>query len=133
MEVNFHINSVLKEETTIIMGTHDMFISREFSTIKQITPERELLIAILDRAVLDFSGREGELHDKAKEWIFGEDEYENSVFSFQAICEHLGLDSTALRGKILDLKIPKNVSQAHRWLRSKVQSDREDKLQASMN
>jgi hypothetical protein len=131
--VSVYIETTIKQEKTTIMNTHDMFISREFSTIKQITPERELLIAILDRAVLDFSGREGELHEKAKEWIFGEEEYENTIFSFQAICEHLGLNPAALRRKILDLKIPKNVSQAHRWLRSKVQSDREDKLHASMS
>jgi len=110
---------------------YDMLSNKDYCSINQITPERELLIAILDRAVLDFCGREGELHEKAKEWLFfQEDEsqfYDNTdSFSFSAICEYLGLNKQALRERILSLDIPKNVSQAHRWLRTKVQSDRND-------
>jgi hypothetical protein len=115
-------------------GPGEMFSSREFLSIKQITPERELLIAVLDRAVLDFCGREGELHEKAKEWIFGEIDIESSEsFSFSTICEHLGLDPSALRKRILCLEIPKNVSQAHRWLRSKVQSEKNNFPEMSLN
>ncbi len=88
---------------------------------KPETPERELLIAILDRAVLDYSGREGELHQKAKEWIFGVQDLDN-LFSYNSICEHLGINPEALRQRIRNLDIPKNVSQAHRWLRKKVQT-----------
>lgn len=117
-----------------MFATSEMLSSKEHSSIKQITPERELLIAVLDRAVLDFCGREGELHEKAKEWIFGQEEsdFENS-FSFHAICEYLGLSPSALREKILCLEIPKNVSQAHRWLRNKVQSDRVENYHLALN
>ncbi len=110
-----------------MFSLNEMLYTGEHSAIKQITPERELLIAVLDRAVLDFCGREGELHEKAKEWIFGESyaEFEDA-FSFVSICEYLGLQPDALRERILCLEIPKNVSQAHRWLRSKVQSDKND-------
>jgi hypothetical protein len=99
-----------------------MFNSGEFLSINKITPERELLIAILDRAVLDFCGREGELHERARDWLFGETDPEN-LFSFEAICEHLGINTSALRKRVLEINIPKHVSQAHRWLRSKVQSE----------
>ncbi|HMO16728.1 MAG TPA: hypothetical protein PKA63_02635 [Oligoflexia bacterium] len=102
-----------------------MFSTAEFLSIQKITPERELLIAILDRAVLDFCGREGDLHERAKEWIFGESDPDNA-FSFEAICEHLGLVPSALRKRVLEINIPKHVSQAHRWLRSKVQGERAD-------
>lgn len=108
---------------------HGLLSEYDFNTVKEITPERELLIAILDRAVLDFCGREGELHEKAKEWLFGDHDYEN-LFSFEAICGHLGLHPGSLRKRVLELKIPKNVSQAHRWLRSKVQSEREERYAA---
>ena len=88
---------------------------------KPETPEKELLVAVLDRAVLDYSGREGDLHKKAKEWIF-EDNDNDSLFSYNAICDYLGINPEALRTRILELNIPKNVSQAHRWLRKKVQT-----------
>jgi hypothetical protein len=117
-----------------MQGINDMISVKDFSTVKHITPERELLIAVLDRAVLDFCGREGELHLRAKEWIFGEDEIDSDhSFSFNVICEHLGLNPSALRERILTLKIPKNVSQAHRWLRSKVQKDKSRMHELSMN
>jgi len=98
----------------------DVVSNYELKTNKLPAPERELLIAVLDRAVLDYCGREGELHEKAKEWIFIDSDYED-VFSFVSICYHLGLDKSALRHQITKLEIPKNVSQAHRWLRGKVQ------------
>ena len=122
-----------------MLAPFQMLSSRDLSSVKKITPERELLIAILDRAVLDFCGREGELHEKAKEWIFV-DEIEHSFnaneldsFSFSSICEYLGLNKQALRERILSLDIPKNVSQAHRWLRTKVQSDKYESELISAN
>ena len=90
-----------------------------------ISPERELLIAVLDRAVLDYCGREGELHERAKEWIFGPQD-EDNLFSFSSICHYLSIDINALRARIKTLNIPKGVSQAHRWLRRKVQSEKTD-------
>ena len=90
-------------------------------------PELELLIAILDRAVLDYCGREGELHEKAKAWIFTEGNFEDP-FSFNSICSHLRLDPSAVIERIEKLNIPKNVSQSHRWLRTKVQKTRRKRV-----
>lgn len=104
-------------------GWSEVTYVNELPAGKNITPERELLIAVLDRAVLDYCGREGELHEKAKEWIFGGVD-EDSLFSFDSICYHLSIDPSALRQRVKTLRIPKNISQAHRWLRRKVQSER---------
>lgn len=101
----------------------DVISTKEFGNNTGDSPEKELLIAILDRAVLDYCGREGELHDKAKEWLFSDPDFENA-FSFAAICDHLKLNPIAVRERIIKLNIPKNVSQSHRWLRSKVQKKR---------
>ena len=77
----------------------DVVSTSDLKTNKIPAPERELLIAVLDRAVLDYCGREGELHEKARDWIFLESDYED-VFSFASICYHLGLDQSALRRQI---------------------------------
>ena len=86
-----------------------------------IIPERELLVATLDRAVLDYYGTDLLLRAEAEDWLFGESD-PTEGFSFEWICDHLHLTSTALRKRILRLCIPANVSQAHRWIRTKVQS-----------
>ena len=101
-------------------GWSEFTSTQEFATGNQITPERDLLIAVLDRAVLDYCGREGELHERAKEWIFGTQD-EDNLFSFDSICHYLSINPNALRNRVGTLNIPKNVSQAHRWLRRKVQ------------
>ena len=104
-------------------GWSDITSVSESPREREITPERELLIAVLDRAVLDYCGREGELHERAKEWIFGIQE-EDNLFSFDSICHYLSINPSALRKRVKSLVIPKNVSQAHRWLRRKVQSEK---------
>lgn len=95
--------------------------TKEFLNQKIFLPEQELLVAILDRAVLDFCGREGDLHIKAKSWLFDDNSLDDT-FSFCSICAYLNLDPSAIRERILNLDIPKGVSQSHRWLRTKVQN-----------
>ena len=58
------------------------------------TPERNLLLAILERAILDFVGNDQKEMKLAENWIFGDEgEDENSEeFSFPWICHHLDLD-----------------------------------------
>jgi PAS domain-containing protein len=68
----------------------------------QIQPERRLLIAVLEDAIFCFqkyiSSRErrGEtLFREAEDWIRDEDR--DYIFSFQNICEALGLDASYVR------------------------------------
>ena len=73
------------------------------------TPERRLLVAVLERAVLDLVGNDEKEAKQAEEWLFGEaDELENSaivrsnptVLSFDWICDQLDLDSVRISQKI---------------------------------
>lgn len=66
------------------------------------TPERRLLLAILERALLDYVGNDNKEYQEAEEWIFSPDdkEGEHGQFSFGWICEELDLDITDIRGKI---------------------------------
>jgi hypothetical protein len=75
----------------------------------QIQPERRLLIAVLEDAIFCFqkyiSSRErrGEtLFREAEDWI--QDENRDYIFSFQNICEALGLDASYLRTGLLRWK-----------------------------
>lgn len=56
------------------------------------TPERNLLMAILERAILDFVGNDQREVTAAEEWIFGEDDTEEDEFSFPWLCQQLDLD-----------------------------------------
>ncbi|HQH28779.1 MAG TPA: hypothetical protein PLP17_15405, partial [Oligoflexia bacterium] len=54
-------------------------------------------------------------------WIFEESD-PGIEFSFLWTCAYLELEPAELRKRIRQLTISQDVSQAHRWLRTKVQS-----------
>lgn len=60
-------------------------------------PYRALLTAVLMRAVLDYTVKEGTLRERAKSWIWPEDEDENIPLSFDWICLHLDLCPIRIR------------------------------------
>jgi len=93
----------------------------ETTSSKPVIPERELLIATLERAVLDYYGSDPLLRLEAEDWLFG-DADSLEPFSFDWTCDHLRLNPFALRERIKHLHIPNDVAQAHRWIRTKVQS-----------
>ncbi len=62
-------------------------------------PERRLLAAILQRAVTDYLTGDGEIHDSANEWLFGEDD-PTEAFGFSFICEALDFHREELRKAI---------------------------------
>jgi len=84
-------------------------------------PEKDLLIAVLDRAALDFHSSNKSLSDIAREWIF-DHPHKDNTFSFNWVCNHLGLHSKLIRKKILELNLDPSVSQRQRWLRRKVRN-----------
>jgi hypothetical protein len=85
-------------------------------------PEKELLVATLDRAALDYYSVREDVRDAASEWLFSHSD-ENDLFSFSWVCDHLDLDVESVRTRVKQLNFPVSVSQTHRWLRRKVQSD----------
>jgi hypothetical protein len=67
------------------------------------TPERNLLVAILTRAILDFVGNETREVESAGEWIFDEVDSPHTPaepYSFKWVCQHLDLDYRRIAGKI---------------------------------
>lgn len=57
------------------------------------TPERRLLLAILERAILDFVGNEPNEVIEAEHWIFSEQDSQYlTAFSFNWVCQQLDLD-----------------------------------------
>jgi len=66
-------------------------------------PEGRLMIAVLERAVLDYIGNETSEAEDAERWIFEDyetDLEEDPEFSFNWVCDELGLTSTHVRAVI---------------------------------
>jgi hypothetical protein len=55
------------------------------------SPERRLLLGILERAILDYVGNDAREAEHAKSWIHSSDTMEDD-FSFSWICAQLDLD-----------------------------------------
>lgn len=65
------------------------------------TPERRLLLGILERAILDFVGNDAREVESAEEWLFGElDDPSFERFSFSWVCQELDLDLYMIAEKI---------------------------------
>lgn len=62
-------------------------------------PELRLLAAVLQRAIHDFIGGEGDVREGARAWLL-DDEPTDAPLSFQFICEALDLDGESLRKAI---------------------------------
>ncbi len=65
------------------------------------SPERRLLLAILERAILDYVGNDPREIEEAEQWLFGDSERETiQQFSFAWVCEQLDLDAPKIAEKI---------------------------------
>jgi hypothetical protein len=65
------------------------------------SPERRLLLAILERAILDYVGNDPREVQEAEEWLFGAPESGGrNQFSFPWLCEQLDLDPRKIAHKI---------------------------------
>jgi hypothetical protein len=62
-------------------------------------PEKRLLAAVLQRAITDFIGGEGEVREGARCWLM-DDEPTDAPLTFRFICEALDLDCDSLRRAI---------------------------------
>ena len=62
-------------------------------------PEKRLLAAVLQRAISDFVGGEGELKESARLWLM-DDEPTDAPLTCRFICEALDLDCDSLRKAI---------------------------------
>ena len=65
------------------------------------SPERRLLLAILERAILDYVGNDPREVEEAQHWLFEEsDSPSRSHFTFAWVCEQLDLDARQIAEKI---------------------------------
>jgi len=65
------------------------------------SPERRLLLAILERAILDFVGNDERELEQAEEWLFSTKKSEKiEQFSFEWVCEQLDLDPLRISTKV---------------------------------
>lgn len=65
------------------------------------SPERRLLLAVLERAILDYVGNDKKEVEQSEQWIFGDlDNPTNSPFSFPWLCRELDLDIFDIANKI---------------------------------
>jgi hypothetical protein len=75
-------------------------------TSSSTSPERRLLLAILERAILDYVGNDSREVEAAEEWLFNKPEQEiaeptpTEQFSFSWVCEQLDLDTLKVARKI---------------------------------
>jgi hypothetical protein len=64
-----------------------------------VIPELRLLAAVLQRAIHDFVGGDGDVREGARAWLM-DDEPSDAPLSFRFICEALDLDLDGLRTAI---------------------------------
>lgn len=62
-------------------------------------PELRLLAAVLQRAIHDYIGGDGDTRENARSWLM-DDEPSDSPLTFLFICEALDLDPASLRKSI---------------------------------
>ena len=72
---------------------------REFRSGFLGIPERDLLIAVLERAIADYGCDDPELQAEAVEWFFCEED-DMAPFSFRWVSTNLNLQPTSLRKNI---------------------------------
>ena len=66
------------------------------------SPERNLLMAMLERAILDYVGNDKKESDDARQWIFGSNHpYEE--YSFAWVCSELDLDPARISDTIASM------------------------------
>jgi len=69
------------------------------------TPERNLLMAVLERAIRDYVGNCRVESEAAREWLFDLSGTSQDVFSFPWVCHQLDLQPVKVLSKIV--KMPK--------------------------
>lgn len=78
------------------------------------TPERRLLVAMLERAVFDYFGNQADDQREAASWLF--DPLDNdTTFSFAWVCRQLDLDQQAVLQRIRRMKPREEISTQEWW------------------
>lgn len=92
------------------LGTFELEAAEERSNRM---PEHNLLIALLNRALLDYLGSGKEEHDLAAGWLYAEEDAEEA-FSYRWVCAHLGIEPDFLLGGVEMMREESN-GRVKRW------------------
>lgn len=106
MDYQANANFITRDETTAALFQLDTLLPVQyFETFRRtvpIEPEKKLMLAALADALTCFQkylaarkGKGKNLFREADEWIFGEDD--DHLFSFENVCEVIGLDPQYVR------------------------------------
>lgn len=93
------------------------------------TPERRLLAALLERAILDFVGNDSTEVASAEEWIFDWQDHEANPdaplkeFSFSWVCHYLDLNPRKVAGFIKAMP-KRGIHRVAPWYFSKTGTER---------
>jgi hypothetical protein len=101
------------DEKAMMIFQPDVLIDAQFQSTQRsrfhLDPERVLMLAVLQDAVACFQEhilakckRKQSLHREAEEWIANSDR--SYLFSFENVCEMLGLDASYMRQGLLRWK-----------------------------
>jgi len=85
-----------------------------FSRRVLFTPEKNLLVAMLERALLDFLGNQKLESEDATEWLFYDDDIDQQC-SFSWVCLQLDLAPTEVRRNIHRMKRLGETSAGRWW------------------
>ena len=77
----------------------------------QGTPERNLLMATLERALLDYVGNNNKDKEEAKAWLFSKAGV-SQIFSLEWICEQLDLDINMVKNTVRNMPMRGNKKMA---------------------
>ncbi len=78
------------------------------------TPERKLLVAMIERAVFDYFGNQASDKAEAAEWLFG-DLSDDDAFSFSWVCNQLDIDSEGVLTRLRRMRPRKGMSTQQWW------------------
>jgi hypothetical protein len=86
------------------------------------SPERRLILGIIERAILDYVGNELKEREQAAEWIFDdENDDEDQEFTFAWACSQLDLPISRIRSKIRQMPM-RGDSRLAPWYQNKTPS-----------
>lgn len=77
-------------------------------------PERNLLVAMLERAIFDYVGNHPGERSEAEKWLFGEDDMGRVEFSFPWVCCQLNLNHAEILQRIQGMQ-PRQYLKTQQW------------------
>lgn len=90
------------------------------STNETGSPERRLLLGVIERAILDYVGNEHKEQEHSTQWLFGDEDNddENDEFTFAWVCSQLDLPIERIRSKIRQMPM-RGDSRLAPWYQNK--------------